>query len=175
MDYAYLSSVSMFMPVRAGLGAEMMLPLVSMFVLVAGTLLDDAKGLDYARWFVYHSWWFITLASVLAVNVLMAMLVRIPWKRRHIGFLIVHAGLLVLMAGSILTFVKGIDGRLSITEGGPAVEVCVHHAREFGDEDVRVLRQRIAGRIDHRGVARRTRPRASQDGVRPWVDELKAL
>ena len=95
--------------------------LVSMLVLVAGTLLDDAKGLEYARWFVYHSWWFITLASVLAVNVLVAMLLRIPWKRRHIGFLIVHAGLLVLMAGSILTFVEGIDGHLSIVEGGPAV------------------------------------------------------
>jgi len=96
--------------------------LVSMFVLVVGTLLDDARGLDYARWFVYHSWWFITLTSALAVNVLMAMLLRIPWKRRHIGFLVVHAGLLVLMAGSILTFIAGIDGHVNIIEGGPAVD-----------------------------------------------------
>ncbi len=95
---------------------------VSMAVLARGTFLESERGLEYAQWYVYHSWWFITLVSVLAGNVLAAMLLKFPWKRRHIGFLVTHAGLLVLMAGSIQTFVAGIDGRIRVVEGGQPVE-----------------------------------------------------
>ena len=132
--------------------------LVSMLVLVAGTLMDDAKGLEYARWFVYHSWWFIALAVVLALNVLTAMLLRFPWKRRHTGFLIAHGGLLLLLGGSIQTFLVGIDGQLGIAEGGPPVDAITVTERSQltaswreGDETVAVDFPFKPGPADWRG------------------------
>ncbi|NQT36933.1 MAG: cytochrome c biogenesis protein ResB [Planctomycetes bacterium] len=95
---------------------------VSIVVLARATFLESERDLDYALWFIYHSWWFITLVSLLAGNVVVAMLLKLPWKRRHIGFLVAHAGLLVLMAGSFQTFVAGIDGHVQVVEGGPPAE-----------------------------------------------------
>ncbi len=86
-------------------------------VLALATVLDAAKGADYAQWYVYHSAWFIAILGLLGANILAAALIRFPWGKRHIGFLITHGGLLVVLAGSIQTFVAGVTGQLSFLEG----------------------------------------------------------
>lgn len=94
--------------------------LISIGVLVPATIVDSAKGLDYARWLIYKSPWFIAFAMLMALNILMAMLLRFPWKRRHLGFLVCHLGLLILLAGSLMTFRMGIEGNLRLVEGQSA-------------------------------------------------------
>ena len=59
------------------------------------------------RFFVYGTGWFTALAVLLAVNVLAALLVRFPWKRRQTGFVLTHVGLLVLLLGCLLTRRRG--------------------------------------------------------------------
>ena len=54
---------------------------------------------------------------MLALNILAATMIRFPWRRGRRGFLLTHAGLLVLLAGAILTFLAGIEGQLTLEEG----------------------------------------------------------
>ena len=86
-------------------------------VLAAATLLETAHGREFARWHVYHTRWFIALLAVLAGNIFAAAAVRFPWKRRQIGFVLTHVGLLVLLGGAIWTFRSGIEGQLVLAEG----------------------------------------------------------
>lgn len=86
-------------------------------VIAAATILEADYGRAHAQWYVYHSGWFIALLSVLGINIFCAALSRWPWKRRQIGFVITHGGLLVLLAGSIYTFVGGVEGQVTLTEG----------------------------------------------------------
>ena len=86
-------------------------------VLAAATLLESAKGREYAQWYVYKSPWFMALVGLLALNILAATIVRFPWRRGHRGFLLAHAGVLVLLAGAMLSFMAGVEGQLSLEEG----------------------------------------------------------
>ncbi|MCP4305214.1 MAG: hypothetical protein GY788_10135, partial [bacterium] len=93
---------------------SVVLLLISIGVLVPATIVDSEMGLEFARYYIYTSPWFIALAFMLAINVLVAMLLRFPWKRRHIGFLVCHLGLLVLLAGTMQTFLVGVEGKLRV-------------------------------------------------------------
>ncbi len=86
-------------------------------VLAAATLLEKWQGHEYAQWYVYTNPWFMALSGLLALNILAAMIVRFPWRGRHCGFLLAHAGVLVLLAGALRTFTAGIDGQLALEEG----------------------------------------------------------
>jgi hypothetical protein len=86
-------------------------------VLAIATFVERSEGPGYVQWYVYHSTWFAGLLGLLAANIVAAAVVRYPWKPRHIGFLITHAGILVLMLGAMLTQVYKIEGRLDLTEG----------------------------------------------------------
>lgn len=94
-------------------------------VLATTTFLEANRGREYAAWHVYGSGWFITLLAALAVNILAAALSRWPWKRRHAGFVVTHAGLLVLLAGAVQTFMYGSEGQVVLREGDQASEMLV--------------------------------------------------
>lgn len=92
--------------------------LVSLAIVLSwATVLETRQGADYARWYVYGARWFVGLLAVLGVNIFCAAAIRFPWKRHQTGFVITHAGLLILLTGSILTFARGIEGRVSLVEG----------------------------------------------------------
>lgn len=100
-------------------------------ILAWATLLEADKGREYAQWYVYGSQWFIALLALLAVNISAATLIRFPWKSRQIGFLITHVGLLILLAGSIYTFVQGVEGQLTFAEGDTESKVLLAHRSEI--------------------------------------------
>ncbi len=89
---------------------------VSAVILASTTVVEAFKGTEYVQWYVYHSRWFIALLALLGANVLAAVLIRFPWKKRHIGFLVAHLGVLVLLGGSLQTFRGGIEGQLPFAE-----------------------------------------------------------
>jgi len=86
-------------------------------VLAWATCLEAAKGRECAQWYVYGSQWFTALLVILGINILAATLVRFPWDRHQTGFVVTHAGLLVLLVGSIQTSLFGIEGQISLAEG----------------------------------------------------------
>ncbi len=100
----------------------------SLFLMLS-LLFAAILGLLCQRLFGHHfgpqaTWWFLLLGTwlvrglvVLAgVNVLYAMGVHIWWKRHQTGFLITHAGILILLVGALLTHRGGIDAHLSVFE-----------------------------------------------------------
>ncbi|MHC4234665.1 MAG: hypothetical protein ACYSUQ_06085 [Planctomycetota bacterium] len=68
----------------------------------------------------YQAWWFEALLALVALNVLAAALLRYPFSKRHIGFVVTHAGILVTLGGALVTKHFGVDGRIGLAEGDTA-------------------------------------------------------
>ena len=77
-------------------------------------------GLAATEFGVYQSWWFALLMLLLGINVLAATIVKLPWRRSQTGFLVVHAGIIILLIGCWLTREYGMNGRLRVAEGETA-------------------------------------------------------
>ena len=107
----------------ASLKLAVLLIVVLAAVLSGATILEAEQGREYAMWYVYGSLWFCGLLALLGVNILAATLIRFPWKKRQIGFVVTHAGLLVLLCGAIQTFLGGVEGQVSLLEGESADKI----------------------------------------------------
>src|SRR4051812_41803807 len=66
-------------------------------VLAYATFFEKWYGTAAVQEWIYRSAGFSILLAFLAANVLCAALIRYPWKKRQTGFVIPHAGLLVLL------------------------------------------------------------------------------
>jgi hypothetical protein len=91
--------------------AIVLLTLLALCIALA-SFLEASFGHRLAQELVYHTWWFALLLGALAVNVFGAAVKKYPWKRHQAGFLVTHLGLLVLLAGGLLTTVWGVEGEM---------------------------------------------------------------
>jgi len=93
--------------------------LIALFVLLLAwaTVVETWYGGAGVRFGIYGSWWFGALGSLLGLNILCAALIRLPWKKQQTGFVMTHAGLLILLMGCLLTRLGGIDAQLPVLEG----------------------------------------------------------
>jgi hypothetical protein len=115
--------LSQIFKLLASLKLAVLLIVVLAAVLAVATVLEAEYGREYAQWYVYASHWFIALLTLLGVNILAATLIRFPWKQHQTGFVVTHAGLLVLLFGSIQTFVGGMEGQVALLEGESAGKI----------------------------------------------------
>jgi hypothetical protein len=86
-------------------------------VIAVATVIEADYGRAMAQWYIYHNRWFAVLLALLGINIFTAAAVRFPWKRHQTGFVVTHCGLLVLLAGSVQTFVGSIEGQVALQEG----------------------------------------------------------
>ncbi|MEW6055999.1 MAG: cytochrome c biogenesis protein CcsA [Bdellovibrionota bacterium] len=84
--------------------------------LAVGTVLESKYDTRTAQYWVYQARWFQGVLSALGVNILCVALSRWPWNKRHIPFLLAHAGILILLFGGWVTSRFGIDGNLFVQE-----------------------------------------------------------
>jgi len=96
-----------------------------------GIFLEGAEGPESAQWYVYGRGWFIGLLGVLAANIAAATLTRLPRHWSQAGLAIARVGLLVLLAGFILTLTRGIDGRLILRRNETAKTVMLPHRSQL--------------------------------------------
>lgn len=101
----------------ASLGLAVLVISVSVAVLAWATFVESWYGTEAVHFGIYGTWWFSALTALLGVNVLAAALIRFPWKKRQIGFLITHAGIVALLVGCLLSRTGGIDAQLPVFEG----------------------------------------------------------
>ncbi|MEX2218766.1 MAG: cytochrome c biogenesis protein ResB [Phycisphaerales bacterium] len=81
------------------------------------TFVESTQDAKAAKAMVYGSWWFIGLMVLICVSLVFAVVVRYPWKRRHVGFIVVHASLITVIAGGFWSLFGRIEGHLPLEEG----------------------------------------------------------
>jgi hypothetical protein len=100
-------------------GVLLVLLLVAM---ACATVFESLHGTDLALAEFYHSWWFVLLLAALGINVLAAVLVRLPLKAQQVGFFITHAAILVTLGGALVTEYFGVRGQVGLVEGQTATQ-----------------------------------------------------
>ena len=94
--------------------ASLKLAVVSIGTLAAtlayATFFESWYGGGRGQEWIYRSPGFAILLAFLGMNILCAALIRYPWKKRQTGFVVTHAGLLTLLAGSLLQRANGRRG-----------------------------------------------------------------
>jgi hypothetical protein len=105
--YRVLASVHLAVITMAAIGAAC----------VAATFHEASRGTAATRRLFYDAPWFTGLLVILAVNILCSTIKRYPWTRHNVGFVIAHAGILILLGGSLVSLHSGLDGRMAVVEG----------------------------------------------------------
>lgn len=100
-----------------------------------GTIIEAQVNAPAARYFVYGNVRFALLLAFLALNILCAALIRFPWKRYQTGFVITHIGLLIMLAGAMITWMTNVDALMSVALG--------EKENRFYDPDQELLRVRV--------------------------------
>ena len=135
--------------------AVVVLLLLAMAI-AAGTFLESHDNSRVAAQIVYRSWWFNGLLALLAVNVAAAALTRWPWKRKHVGFVITHAGIIILLGGCSAAFHYGTEGMMEMRVGKTPANV------------VRVEDEALTVVVPETGARAKALVRVKRDGtVRP--------
>lgn len=117
------SAVRIPLKLLASAGFATVTILLCVLILAWSTFLVADYGLSATVYGVYSSWWFALLLLLLGVNVVAATMVKLPWRRSQTGFLVVHAGILVLLIGCWLSWEQGVEGQLGIAEGATSSTV----------------------------------------------------
>lgn len=81
---------------------------------IVESLYNDAKR---AQETVYHSWYSYSVFLLLSINLTAVIVDRWPWRKKHIGFLSAHTGIIILMLGALMTRYRGIDGSMALKPG----------------------------------------------------------
>jgi hypothetical protein len=133
-------------------------------VLIYATVYEKVHGTQAVQLDVYRSKPFALLLAMLGVNVLCAATIRFPWKRRQTGFVITHAGLIVLLIGSFVSLKVTDNGEVALLEGT--------RTAEFIRPDNAVIRvQKLDGET---GEVRRQFVVPFSPGAQPWGSEALA-
>ena len=105
--------------------------------LSAGTIVESRAGVEVAGRVVYYSWWFLFLQGLFAVNVALSIADLFPWGKKRIGFVVLHASLLLIFAGSAVTYFFKTEGQLFLWEGETGHQIVQRGPRQPGGEHPR--------------------------------------
>lgn len=86
-------------------------------ILIVSTSLESLHGTPFAQSTIYQAKWFDVFLALFWVNIFCATLSRLPFKKRHTGFIITHIGILTLLIGTLVTRLAGAEGQLTLLEG----------------------------------------------------------
>jgi hypothetical protein len=86
-------------------------------VLGYATFFESRHGTSAVQQTIYESPGFAVLLAFLGTNILCAALIRYPWTKRQTGFVITHAGLLVVLLGAWISFKVTDRGQVGLIEG----------------------------------------------------------
>lgn len=119
------------------------------FITAIGTIVEAKYDAFAAKKLVYDTWYMYAIMGLLVVNLTAVMIDRLPWKKRHAAFVCAHIGIIILLAGSYLTFKYGLDGtmRVGIGESNnlvqtPETDIVVYTSFD-GDRYSKTLEQEV--------------------------------
>lgn len=88
--------------------------IISLFAvgMIAGTFLESYYGTDFANRMIYKTYWFMCIQFFIFLSIVFAATLRLPPKKRLYGFYTIHAGLIIIGIGSLITYIAGVDGQI---------------------------------------------------------------
>src|ERR1044072_2329474 len=86
---------------------------------IAGTIWESSFDAKVARAYVYGAPWFNLWLILLAANLAVSALLRLPWRKHHVAFLVTHLGIIALLFGSLIGRIWGIEGTITLFRGEP--------------------------------------------------------
>jgi hypothetical protein len=86
-------------------------------ILALATYYESTYDTQTAQHLVYKSPLFAGFLALFFLNIFCSTAIRFPWKRKQVGFVITHAGILTLLLAAALTMGWGIDGSMMVQEG----------------------------------------------------------
>lgn len=86
-------------------------------ITAVGTFVEAKYDSYAARKLVYDTWFMYGIMGLLVINLTAVMLDRWPWKKRHAAFVLAHIGIIVMLAGAVLTMNYGLDGSMRVGIG----------------------------------------------------------
>jgi hypothetical protein len=81
------------------------------------TFYEMRNGTPAVQRDIYQTPWFAFLLGLLGLNVFTVIVSRYPWTKHHIGFLTAHVGILLVLAGSVVSLYRGLDSNMALFEG----------------------------------------------------------
>ena len=112
-----------FLTQLASLKLAVILLVMLLVGLAAGTIIESSKGAEVAGRTVYYAWWFLGLQALFTANVIASILTLFPWGKARIGYLLTHGSLLVIFAGASMTYFLKVEGQLGLWEGQTGSQV----------------------------------------------------
>jgi hypothetical protein len=82
--------------------------------MIVGTFFESYFGTDFANRTIYKAPFFMLLQFGMFLSIIFAAFLRLPPKKRLYGFYTIHSGLVIIGIGSLITYVAGIDGHLTL-------------------------------------------------------------
>lgn len=75
-----------------------------------------------AQAWIYRAPWFVVWLGVLCVNLFAVTLTRWPWQRHHLGFIVTHYGIILLLVGAMIGSHFGFEGNVTLHRGAPPLD-----------------------------------------------------
>ncbi len=97
---------------------------VILLITIAGaiafaTVMESKFDSKVAAYYIYNAAWFNFWLVTLALNLLCAALTRWPWQRKHLGFVVTHAGIILLLAGAVIGKTMGFEAFVTLDRTKP--------------------------------------------------------
>ncbi|MCB9799865.1 MAG: cytochrome c biogenesis protein ResB [Candidatus Omnitrophica bacterium] len=88
-----------------------------MIIFSVGTFVESLQGARAAKILVYDTSWMTAVLFLLMLNLIASALDRLPWGKKHIGFVMTHLGIILILAGSFMTQHFMLDATMPVIEG----------------------------------------------------------
>jgi hypothetical protein len=85
------------------------------------TFTESNFNTKIAQTYIYKAPWFTLWLALLCVNLFAVTLTRWPWQKKHIGFVVTHYGIIVLLVGAMIGMQTGFEGNVTLRKNTPPV------------------------------------------------------
>ena len=91
--------------------------------MIVGTFCESYYGTEFAGRLIYKNPLFMGLQLCMFLSIAFAALLRLPPRKRLYGFYTIHSGLILIGAGSFVTYYSGIDGQIYLPPQTPSRDI----------------------------------------------------
>ncbi len=106
-----------------GLKFAVLIILLFSVLMIIGTFLESYYGTEFAGKALYKTIPFMGLQFLMFLSIFFAFLLRLPAKKRLYGFYVIHTGLIIIAAGSFITYYAGVDGNITLVPNTPTNKI----------------------------------------------------